>query len=88
MQTYLTPKDVAVRLKIDICTARTEMRKMRHKAIGKNGQMLRVTEADFETYMKPDPPLPKPEPRKKRKTEPHVDYIIPRRPYRNGGEIE
>lgn len=60
MQTYLTPKDIAARLQISVDTARVEMRKMRHKEIGKNGQILRVAEADFEAYMKPDPPLPRP----------------------------
>jgi hypothetical protein len=58
MQTYLTPKDVAARLRISVEAARMEMRKMPHKCIGKNGQILRVAEADFEVFMKPDPPLP------------------------------
>ncbi|MDD3212279.1 MAG: helix-turn-helix domain-containing protein [Eubacteriales bacterium] len=65
-QIYLTPKDVAERLQISDTAARREMRKMRHKAIGKNGYSLRVAEKDFEAYMNPDPPMPRPE-RKPRK---------------------
>ncbi|MEA4928412.1 MAG: hypothetical protein VB104_07010 [Candidatus Limiplasma sp.] len=82
MQTYLTPKDVADRLHVNIGTARAEMRKMRHKGLGKNGQILRVSEADFDAYMRPDPPLPRPESRKKRTTETRSDRTIPYRPYR------
>lgn len=60
MQVYLTPKDVAERLQVNVDTARNEMRKMRHTTIGgENRQMLRVSEKDFEAYMQPDPPLPK-----------------------------
>ena len=81
MQTYLTPKDVADRLHVNIGTARTEMRKMRHKGLGKNGQILRVSEADFEAYMRPDPPLPRPETRRKRNAEARSDRIIPYRAY-------
>ena len=82
MQTYLTPKDIAERLQVNIGTARSEMRKMRHKGLGKNGQILRVSEADFDAYMKPSPPLPKPEPGKKRIPDAHKDRTIPYRPYR------
>ena len=57
--TYLTPKDVAARLQISVDSARNEMRKMRHKQLGKNGQILRVAEQDFQAYMQPDPPLPR-----------------------------
>lgn len=55
---FLTPKDVAALLHISIDAARNEMRKMRHKCLGKNGQILRVSKSDFYAYMRPDPPLP------------------------------
>ncbi len=81
MQTYLTPKDVAARLCISLDSARIEMRKMPHKCLGKNGQMLRVSEADFDAYMRPDPPLPKPERKGRRaeSTKGAVPRVIPYR---------
>lgn len=79
---FLDAKEIASILSISPESARNEMRKMPHKCLGKNGQMLRVAETDFYAYMKPDPPLPRPEPRKKRTTETRSDRTIPYRPYR------
>lgn len=84
MQTYLTPKDVAARLQISIDSARNEMRKMRHKEIG-GGQCprLRVAEKDFEAYMQPAPPLPRPSDKRATRTSRanHTQRAIP---YRKG----
>jgi len=86
MQNYLTPKDVAERLQISVDAARNEMRKMRHKLLGKNGQILRVSEADFDAYMRPDPPLPN-SAGKRRKPNPKVTHPERAIPYRTrGGE--